>query len=66
MKRISFKATATVKSVMEAVALKRNKDVADLVYEYFYELAKHDADEFGFDVVADDLLFNTFQEAINL
>jgi len=66
LKRFSIKTTEQVKEVMMAVADKRNQDISDLIYEYFYLLAKSDLADISSDADTLVALDEIFYEAILL
>jgi len=61
-----MRSTEQVQAVMLAVADKRQKDVSDLIYEYFHLLATDDLNEVSSDASVGIELDAIFDEAIRL
>ena len=64
MTRVSFKTTSKAKAVMLAVAELNDQDIADLIHNYFYLLAKTMLDEMDNEYYGGDELLGIFNEAM--
>ncbi|NOQ77606.1 MAG: hypothetical protein GQ475_07465 [Methylococcaceae bacterium] len=64
MKRLYIKSTESAIAIMSAVSEKRHCDIADLVHQYFYQLAIDDLNQIDTISTTDIALSNIFEQAI--